>query len=106
MASIIKERFEIPGTMKTWSIALIGVGLLALIIGFVTKGLSNVEQEQAVFWGTLMYNSIFFLMICNATMFFICATVLAMGSWDVSFRRVSEAISSMVPIFGTIVQTF
>ena len=82
MASIIKEQFEIPGKMRTWSLALIGVGLLALIIGFVTKGLSSAEQEQAAFWGTLMYNSMFFLMICNASMFFICATYLAMGGME------------------------
>jgi hypothetical protein len=28
MASI-REKFEIPGKMKTWSLALIGVGLVA-----------------------------------------------------------------------------
>jgi hypothetical protein len=35
-------------------------------------------------------------------MFFICVTTLAMGGWEISFRRVTEAISTMVPIFGAI----
>ena len=53
MASI-KEKFEIPGNLKTWSYALIGVGLLALILGFVQKGLSKDEHEQAIFIGTVL----------------------------------------------------
>ena len=98
----IKENFEIPGKMRTWSLALIGIGLLLTIVGLITKGLSSEEHDQAVFWGTLLYNSVYFLMICNASMFFICATTLAMGGWNTTFRRVPEAISAMVPIFGTI----
>jgi hypothetical protein len=35
-------------------------------------------------------------------MFFICITTLAWGGWQHSFRRIPEAISTMVPIFGTI----
>lgn len=102
MASSIRTQFEIPRKMKTWSLSLIGIGLVALVIGLATKGLSSDEHEQAHFWGTLMYNTIFWTMICNASMFFICATTLAMGGWEQTFRRVCEAISAMVPIFGSI----
>ncbi|RFM30375.1 quinol:cytochrome C oxidoreductase [Deminuibacter soli] len=101
MASI-REQFEIPGKLKTWSYALIGVGVLAFILGLVTKGIGGNEHDHNVFIGTLMYNSIFFTLICNASMFFICATTLAMGGWQVVFRRIPEAISTMVPIFGSI----
>lgn len=101
MASL-KQQFEVPGKMRTWSLALIGIGLLTLIIGIVTKGMSSEVHDNAVFWGTLLYNSIFFLLICNASMFFICATTLAMGGWQMTFRRIPEAISTLVPIFGTI----
>lgn len=101
MASI-REQFEIPAKMKTWSWSLIGIGAVALIIGLVTKGMSSDEHEQAVFIGTLMYNTIFWTLVCNAAMFFICATTLAMGGWPLTFRRVSEAISALVPIFGGI----
>lgn len=100
MASI-RAQFEIPGKMKTWSIALIAIGILSFIIGLVTKGMGN-EHEKVNFLGTLMYNSIFFMLICNASMFFICATTLAMGGWQIVFRRVPEAISTLVPIFGVI----
>ncbi|HCT22735.1 MAG: quinol:cytochrome C oxidoreductase [Chitinophagaceae bacterium] len=101
MASV-KMQFEIPGKMRTWSFALMGVGLAALLIGLFTKGFSSDEHEQAVFWGTLMYNTIFWTLVTNAAMFFICVTTLAMGGWQQSFRRVPEAISTLVPIFGSI----
>lgn len=98
----LREQFEIPAKMRTWSIALTAIGVVAIIIGIFTKAISNNEHDQAVFWGTLLYNSIFFLLICNAAMFFICATTLAMGGWSATFRRVPEALAAMVPIFGTI----
>ena len=101
MASI-KEQFEIPSKLKTWSYALIAVGALALVAGFFKSGMSNDEHQQAIFIGTIMYNTIFWTLICNACMFFICITTLAMGGWQQSFRRVPEAISTMVPIFGSI----
>ncbi|RYF86662.1 MAG: quinol:cytochrome C oxidoreductase [Chitinophagaceae bacterium] len=41
-------------------------------------------------------------MVVNAVMFFICATTLAWGGWQMSFRRVSEAISTCVPVIGVI----
>jgi len=101
MASI-KDQFVVPSRLKTWSYALMAIGLLAFIIGFITKGLSKDEHEVAVFWGTIMYNSVYFLLICNASMFFISATTLAMGGWNTAIRRIPEAISAVVPIYGLI----
>jgi len=101
MASI-RLQFEIPGKLKTWSLGLIGVGLVALVFGMITKGFSSDEHEQVHFWGTLMYNTIFWTLVTNASMFFICVTTLAMGGWQQSFRRIPEAISTLVPIFGAI----
>jgi hypothetical protein len=101
MASI-RQSFEIPGKMKTWSFALMGIGIVALIAGFVTKGMSKDHHEQDIFLGTLMYNTIFWTLVCNASMFFLCVTTMAWGGWQQSFRRIPEAISTMVPIFGGI----
>jgi hypothetical protein len=98
----IKEQFEIPPKMKTWSMVLIIIGIIAFILGLITKGVSNDEHEKAIFLGTLMYNSIFWMLICNASMFFICATTLAMGGWYTVIKRIPEAISTLVPVFGSI----
>jgi len=102
MASSIKLNFEIPSKMKTWSYVLMGIGIVALIAGLVTKGMSTDQHEKDVFLGTLMYNTIFWTLICNASMFFISFNTMAWAGWHVSLKRVSEAISAMVPIFGAI----
>jgi hypothetical protein len=57
-------------------------------------------EHQTRFWATLLQNSVYFLLITNAAMFFLCATTLALGGWSTSFRRVTEAISTAVPYLG------
>src|SRR4051812_47664807 len=96
-----KEYFEIPARYKNWSYGFIGVGVLALIVGFFMYGNGN-DELRTRFWGALMQNSIYFLLTTNACMFFICATTLAHGGWQMSFQRVPEALSAAVPVLGLI----
>ena len=98
----IREKFEIPQRYNLWSYALMAVGIISIILLYVTHGASNDEHERARFWGSLLQNSVFFLLVVNACMFFLSATILAWGGWTTSFRRVSEAIASCVPVIGVI----
>jgi hypothetical protein len=98
----IREQFIIPKRYNNISIALMAIGVLAIIILYITHGSKSDPHEQARFWGSLLQNSVYFLLLTNAGMFFICATTLAWGGWQMSFRRVTEAISTAVPVIGTI----
>src|SRR5678809_1180479 len=98
----IREKFEIPKRYSLWSYVLIAVGIVSVILLYVTHGASNDEHERARFWASLLQNSVYFLLVVNAAMFFICATTLAWGGWQMSFRRVTEAISTCVPVIGII----
>ena len=98
----IREQFVIPQRYRMWSYALMAVGIVSVILLYVTHGAKNDEHERARFWASLLQNSVFFLLLVNASMFFICATILAWGGWPMSFRRVPEAISSVVPVIGII----
>ncbi|WP_127131544.1 quinol:cytochrome C oxidoreductase [Pseudoflavitalea rhizosphaerae] len=95
----IKEFFEIPKRYRTWSLALMGIGVLSVIIGFFLYG--NSEHPQR-FWAALLQNSVYFLLVVNASMFFMCATTLAWGSWQLTFGRVTQAISTAVIPIGII----
>lgn len=95
----IKEFFEIPKRYRIWSLALMGVGLLSLVIGYIMYGTG---EHPARFWAALLQNSVYFLLVVNAAMFFICATTLAFGGWQISFRRVAEAMSVAVIPLGII----
>jgi hypothetical protein len=95
----IKELFDIPARYRTWSMALMGVGILSVIIGFILYG--GGEEHGQRFWATMLQNSVYFLLVVNAAMFFICATTLAFGGWQLVFRRVTEAISvAVIPLGG------
>ena len=98
----IRENFAIPKRYKTISMVLMAIGILAIIGLYITHGASDDTHKQARFWGALLHNSVYFLLLVNAAMFFICATTLAWGGWQMSFRRVSEAISTCVPVIGVV----
>lgn len=98
----LREQFVIPKRYNTVSLVLMAVGLLSVIILFITHGTSSDEHVSARFWASLLQNSVFFLMITNGSIFFIAATTLAWGGWQMSFRRVPEAIAACVPIIGII----
>jgi hypothetical protein len=98
----LREQFIIPKKYNTLSLVLMGIGILCIIILFITHGASSNEHDQARFWASLLQNSVYFLLTVNAAMFFITATTLAWGGWALSFKRVSEAVSSCVPAIGII----
>ena len=99
--SSFKEQFQTPGRFRTWSLALMGIGIVSVLVGYIMYGTGD-EEHQARFWGTMLQNSVYFLLIVNAAMFFICATTLAMGAFQMAFRRVTEAISVAVIPLGII----
>lgn len=95
-----REQFVLPGRFNLWSLVLMAIGAVSIILLYITH--NDSEHEVARFWASLLQNSVFFLLVVNAAMFFICATTLAWGGWQMSFRRVPEAISACVPVLGVI----
>ncbi|MBC9911195.1 quinol:cytochrome C oxidoreductase [Chitinophaga varians] len=89
----MKDQFVVPARLKKTSFVLMGVGLLTLLIGLIAFQGENATR----FWAGLLQNSSFFLLITLASTFFIAATTLAHGGWQIAFRRVPEAISMAVP---------
>src|SRR5262245_61880620 len=98
----IREQFVIPKRYNTISLALMAIGVLAIAGLYITHGANEDEHHQARFWAAMLHNSVYFLLVVNAAMFFMCATVLAWGGWTIAFRRIPEAISACVPVIGTI----
>jgi hypothetical protein len=97
---MIKQQIEVTPVYKKWTTGLLAVGGLVLLLGIFFLAFSKDEHAQTRFWAVLLQNSTFFLLITNASMFFICVTTMAMGGWQMAFRRVPEAISSLVPVFA------
>lgn len=103
----IRENFIVPKRYNALSFVLMAIGIISIIALYIsTHGKSGDAEhdkiQDARFWASLLQNSIYFLLVVNAAMFFICATTLAWGGWQLSFRRVTEAISAGVPVLGLI----
>lgn len=103
----IVEKFIPTKKYNTVAFVLMAIGLVAVIALYIsTHGAAATPEEEhanhARFWASLLQNSVFFLLVVNAAMFFMCATTLAWGGWQIAFTRVTEAVSSVVPVIGVI----
>jgi hypothetical protein len=103
----MNNHFELPGSYKKWTLGLIVAGVVALLYGFImfhpfVHATHGENTNSTRFWAVLLQNSVYFLLIVNASMFFLCVTTMAMGGWQVAMRRVPEAISSVLPVLGFI----
>ena len=109
----MEHRFELPASYKKWTWGLIIAGLIALVYGFIVyhpfspvshdaHGAGAGHADATRFWAVLLQNSTYWLLLVNASMFFICVTTMAHGGWQIAFRRIPEAISSAVPVLGII----
>lgn len=101
------EKFIPAKKYNIIAFVLMAIGLLAAIILYITThGAAKTEAEASMndarFWASLLQNSVYFLLVVNAAMFFMCATTLAWGGWQIAFSRVTEAVSSAVPVMGTL----
>lgn len=97
---MIRQQFEIPAKYKKWTYGLLAIGAVAFLAGLFVLGFSKDEHDQTRFWAGLLQNSLYFLLICNACMFFICINILGQSSWQTTFRRIPEAIAAVVPVFA------
>ena len=86
--------FEISRNAKRLSIALMFVGLVALIFGFVTDAHRT--------WPSLLFNNYFFLGISVFAIFFVALQYVSEAAWSIVIKRVPEAIMSFLPITGII----
>ncbi|MEO9005158.1 MAG: quinol:cytochrome C oxidoreductase, partial [Ginsengibacter sp.] len=102
----MNNQYEITAGYKRWSIGLMIAGLLTLILGVIFlnpfAGADGTNANSTRFWAVMLQNCLFWLMLVNVATFFIAINTLAMSGWQEAFRRVTEAVSTLVPILGGI----
>ncbi|MEO8415686.1 MAG: quinol:cytochrome C oxidoreductase [Ginsengibacter sp.] len=100
------NQYVTPAGYKKWSVGFMIAGLLTLILGVVflnpAAGSHGDNVNSTRFWAVLLQNSLFWLFLVNTATFFIVITTLAMGGWQAALRRVTDAISSLVPLIGVL----
>ena len=100
------NQYVTPAGFKKWSTGFLIVGLVTLICGVIflnpMAGSHGDNLNSTRFWAVLLQNGIFWLLLVNTSTFFIVISTLAMGGWQVAFRRVAEAIAAVVPVMGVL----
>ena len=86
--------FTITKNAKTLSMALMVVGLIALIFGFYT--------DAHAAWPSLLFNTYFYLGISVFAVFFIAMQYVSEAAWSIVIKRIPEAIMSFLPVTGII----
>jgi hypothetical protein len=100
---MLNQEFKVPAKLKTTSLVLLAVGIVTLLAGVGLLLIKGDQMAQNRFWAVMLQNSVFFLLICLASVFVLSATSLAQAGWIVSFRRIPEAIGSIVWVLAAIV---
>lgn len=102
----MENQFEFTPRLKQLSFGLMGIGLIALILGIT--GIFGAEGEEAHhiasnrLWSNILINGFFFFGISIIATFFLAVQYAAEAAWATSIKRVMEAIAAYVPLGGII----
>ncbi len=87
---MMEEKFSFPSKLRISSFALIAIGVIAFIWGFI----SNPDQA----WANLLLNNFYFVSIAVGASFFLSLQYIAQAGWSSGFKRVSEAVVAYLPV--------
>lgn len=84
------SKFETPAKLKTISFALIAIGLLTFVIGFM----KNPER----LWTSYLVAFFFFACLGLSGLFWSALQSIAKAGWSVTVRRYAEATTAYIPV--------
>ena len=96
--------YKIDKKARNFSIALMLIGVVALVFGFGSdyNNLANDPEHHFRTWPALLFNTYFYLGISLFAVFFVALQYVAEAGWSIVLKRVPEAIMSALPIFSII----
>jgi hypothetical protein len=86
----MRESFNIPEKAKLTGWILIGVGVIALVTGFITDPLRM--------WTGILLNNFYFLSLSLGAVFFITLQYVTDSEWSAMFKRIPGAMALFVPV--------
>jgi hypothetical protein len=89
-SSSFDKRFEFKGKAKTWSIALIAVGLTGILYGFLS---GNGERT----FSNLLLNAYYMVCICICGICINAISYVAKAGWSASILRIPQALGKVLP---------
>jgi hypothetical protein len=89
------QHYEFSGKAKTWSLVAILIGVIAIVIGFLSG-----EQERT--FASLLLMAYYVTCICAAGLFFVALQYVAKAGWPITLIRIPEAFAKVLPVASII----
>jgi len=89
------ERFDFVGKARTWSLAALLIGAIALAAGFFVDGSHRV-------FANLLLMGYYFTCVCAASACFLALQFVAQAGWSTGLLRIPQAIAGVLPIAAVI----
>ena len=84
------KNYELSGGVQKTSLALIAIGIVAMIASFVIN--------PTVGWVDFLVNTIYFVLVALSGIFFLAVTGVMQASWITPYKRIPEAMTKFLPI--------
>ena len=97
----MNQKFVFTSREKTATFAMIGVGVVSIILGLLFGGSDGFGWNRL--WTNLLHNSVFFVGISFLSLLLIAGFTTAYAGWYIMFKRVMEALTAFIPIGGIII---
>ncbi len=81
-------RYNFTKSNRNLALALMGIGVIAIIIGFLT----NPHRT----WASLLVNNFYFMALSLAGTFFVAVSYVMQAGWSVGLKRVPEAMGAFL----------
>lgn len=110
----MEEKFEFTNKAKKILLAVIGAGILFVILGIVIMNatgnggheegevLRHVVHWSKRLWANLWLNNVWFTGIALIGVFFVALQYVAWAGWSVSIKRIPEAFGYFLPVSGVL----
>src|ERR1044072_7349600 len=93
-----KLNFTVPSKARMFSFALMVVGLISIILMFLTDHVEgDPEYHNARVWSNIFAGSFFFMALALAAAFFLGLQYAAEAGWSTTIKRVIEAVTMYLP---------
>ena len=92
------ERYTFGGKAKTLSLVALGLGVVAIVMGLLSKDHVTVERTFA----NLLLMGYYFTCVCAAGAFFLALQMVTQSGWSAGLIRIPQAMASILPIASLI----
>ncbi len=90
----MENKLVVSNRFKMLTYALIGIGMLSLILGFIFDAKRT--------WANYLLNNYYFLSLAVGAAFFGAIQYIANAGWSAAFKRIPEAMAAYIPFAGVL----